>query len=340
MNKMIENIFLVVTSIAAPNDALKQLADGCGEHGWKFLVIGDEASPDDFSLEGCDFYSLERQRQLDMTFAGKCPTRHYARKNIGYLMAMAAGASVIVETDDDNIPLEGFWQKRSREQEAAVCSDAGWVNAYRYFSKTDVWPRGYPLDELARVVPAYESMRKQLIDCPIQQNLADDNPDVDAVYRLVLPLPIQFKGDKNIALSSGSYCPFNSQNTTWWPDSYKLMYLPAYCSFRMTDIWRSFVAQRIAQANDWSILFAGPTMRQDRNVHDLMKDFEDEVPGYLNNKRIVKELAELNLTSGNDKIADNMRICYEKLVGMSLVGSDELSLLDAWLGDIQNCQGR
>ncbi len=80
-------------------------------------------------------------------------------------------------------------------------------------------------------------------------------------------------------------------------------------------------------------------MRQDRNVHDLMKDFEDEVPGYLNNKRIVKELAELNLTAGKDKIADNMRICYEKLVGMSLVGSDELLLLDAWLGDIQNCQG-
>ena len=52
VSEMIENVFLVVTSIAAPNDVLKQLADGCGEHGWSFLVIGDEASPDDFSLEG------------------------------------------------------------------------------------------------------------------------------------------------------------------------------------------------------------------------------------------------------------------------------------------------
>ena len=54
---------------------------------------------------------------------------------------------------------------------------------------------------------------------------------------------------------------------------YPLLYLPAYCSFRMTDIWRSFVAQRIAWENGWRLLFHGPTMEQERNVHDLMKDF-------------------------------------------------------------------
>jgi hypothetical protein len=338
VNDTNEKIFLVVTSIAEPNEILKQLACGCNEYEWGFVVIGDEASPDDFRLEGCDFYSLERQKQVGLDFAEKCPTRHYARKNIGYLMAAQSGASIIIETDDDNIPLEGFWQKRNREQEAAVCVDAGWVNVYKYFSKTDIWPRGYPLNELARNIPAYESMKTQKIDCPIQQNLADDNPDVDAVYRLVLPLPVKFDNGNNIALSSGSFCPFNSQNTTWWPKAYELMYLPAYCSFRMTDIWRSFVAQRIAYVNGWSLLFAGATMRQDRNVHDLMRDFEDEVPGYLNNKRIVEELGLLNLSSGEDKIADNMRICYEKLVEMSLVGTEELSLLDAWLGDMRNCQ--
>ena len=29
-------------------------------------------------------------------------------------------------------------------------------------------------------------------DCPIQQGLADRNPDVDAIYRLILPLPFSF----------------------------------------------------------------------------------------------------------------------------------------------------
>jgi len=342
---MNEKVYLVVTSIAGPNDTLRRLAGGCREHGWKFLLIGDQASPADFHLEGCDFYGLDRQSQLNLEYAKKCPTRHYARKNIGYLMAIAGGASVIVETDDDNIPLDDFWQKRRLEQEAAICDSAGWVNIYRYFSDRNIWPRGYPLDELARDAPAYELMETQKVDCPIQQNLADDNPDVDAVYRLVMPhlghlrLPIRFRADRQIAIGRGSFCPFNSQNTTWWPQAYELMYLPAYCSFRMTDIWRSFVAQRIAQENGWPVLFAGPTMRQERNVHNLMRDFEDEVPGYLNNKKIVDELAGLNLAAGTVRVAENMRICYERLVSLSLVDRDELSLLDVWLGDIQDCCG-
>jgi hypothetical protein len=336
---MKEKIYLVVTSIAGPNEHLRGLAQGCREHGWKFLLIGDEASPRDFNLKECDFYNLERQRQLNIEFAKRCPTRHYARKNIGYLMAIAGGASVIVETDDDNIPLDSFWQARRLKQDAAMCRSAGWVNVYRYFSGVNIWPRGFPLDEIGRAVPEYESLDGGTIDCAIQQNLADDNPDVDAVYRLVMPLPIRFEGDRRIALAKESYCPFNSQNTTWFSQAYRLMYLPAYCSFRMTDIWRSFVAERIGQENGWPVLFAGPTMRQERNEHNLMRDFEDEVPGYLNNKRIVDELAALSLEAGEASTADNLRICYEKLVSISVVGKEELSLLDAWLGDIQDCEG-
>jgi hypothetical protein len=335
---MKEKVYLVVTSIAGPNEVLRQLAEGCREQGWRFAVIGDAASPVGFKLDGCDFYSLEKQGQLNLQFPQKCPTRHYARKNIGYLIAMAGGASVIVETDDDNIPLEGFWQKRQLKQQAAVCKEAGWVNVYRYFSDGNIWPRGYPLDELRREVPEYKSLNTSAVVCPIQQNLANDNPDVDAVYRLVMPLPVRFKNDRSIAVGKGSFCPFNSQNTTWWPQTYALMYLPAYCSFRMTDIWRSFVAQRIAQENGWLVLFGGPTMRQERNVHNLMRDFEDEAPGYLNNKKIVSELAGLKLKAGESDLAENLRICYEKLVSMAVVGREELSLLDAWLADLQTCQ--
>ena len=79
-------------------------------------------------------------------------------------------------------------------------------------------------------------------------------------------------------------------------------------------------------------------MRQERNVHNLMRDFEDEVPGYLNNKKIVDELAALNLKAGAVNIADNRRICYEKLVGISVISGEELSLVDAWLADIETCQ--
>jgi hypothetical protein len=175
--------------------------------------------------------------------------------------------------------------------------------------------------------------------CPIQQGLADGNPDVDAIYRMVFPLPLQFDRIGALALSSGSWCPFNSQNTTWFPEAFALLYLPAFCSYRMTDIWRSFVAQRIAWENDWSILFHNATVQQQRNDHDLMRDFADEVPGYLHNRRIAEVLGSLTLRRGPLAIPENLLRCYEALMRMDLVGKEEIALVEAWNDDIRKLAG-
>jgi len=325
---------LVVTSIAAPNDALRALAAGSIANGFEFIVIGDVPSPSDFELEGCRFYGLEAQHALGLRFAAACPTRHYARKNIGYLVAIGEQASTIVETDDDNHPMPTFWSERVRWPHVRVASTGGWVNAYGWFTDAAIWPRGLPLDRIHDPVPSFESLPTADVDCPIQQGLADDNPDVDAVYRLTMALPQSFRTDRRVALGRGSWSPFNSQNTTWFPDAYPLLYLPAHCSFRMTDIWRSFVAQRIAWENGWSVLFHEPTVVQDRNDHDLMRDFADEVPGYLHNDAIRVALDALDLAPGRDALGANLRRCYERLVEMGVVGDAELPLLDAWLADL------
>ncbi len=327
---------LIVTSIASPNAALEALARGCREQNFQFIVIGDEGSPPVFELEGCRFYSLSQQHKLEFRFAAKCPGRHYARKNIGYLVAMRDGASCLIETDDDNFPEREFWSKRQRNQFAGLIANAGWVNVYRYFTDANIWPRGLPLDRIGSVGPPFESLKQRDVDCPIQQGLANGNPDVDAIYRLTLPLPQSFRKKRRVALLSGCWSPFNSQNTTWWRDAFPLLYLPAYCSFRVTDIWRGFVAQRIAWANNWSILFHEPTVRQERNDHDLMRDFQDEVPGYLNNRRISEALGNLSLAAGRDKIDDNLRTCYAELVNIDVVDRRELELLEAWIADLED----
>lgn len=332
---MKDKVSIVVTSIASPNKALRDLAQGCGEKGYYFIVIGDEASPAEFHIDGCDFYSLKRQRQTDLKFAQSCPTRHYARKNIGYLLAIRDGASIIIETDDDNIPRRQFWTGRQRIQNVPVLEGGGWVNVYRYFTEQNIWPRGFPLERVQEQTPPYESLYQTNIDCPIHQGLADDNPDIDAIYRLTLPLPQTFRKDRRVALTSGSWCPFNSQNTTWWPDAFEMLYLPSYCSFRMTDIWRSFIAQRIAWLNGWAVLFHEPTVKQQRNEHNLLHDFKDEIPGYLHNSEICEALEALPLEAGVEKIGDNLKVCYEKLVSMALISAEELQLLDVWLEDIK-----
>ena len=325
---------LVVTSISGPNAVLRELAGQCKARRLQFYVIGDVPSPADFSLEGCEFYSLERQRNSGLRIAELLPTRHYARKNIGYLLAMRAGAQHLLETDDDNMPWPEFWSERRPELRARTLNTPGWINIYAYFSEENIWPRGLPLDAIRMPLPEFDALPELDSDCPIQQGLADANPDVDAIYRLALPLPISFLPDRRVVLGAGAWSPFNSQNTAWFPKAYPLLYLPSYCSFRMTDIWRSFVAQRIAWENGWAVLFKSPDVYQDRNEHSLMRDFADEVPGYLHNRAIGERLEALKLKAGPEHIGDNLIRCYEELVRLTVVGADEMPLVKAWVQDL------
>jgi len=325
---------IVVTSIFQPSPALLEIAKGAAGSGYELIVIGDANSPPDFSLQPCDYYDLDRQKKSGLRFAQLCPTRHYARKNIGYLLAHRAGAPLILETDDDNLPHPEFWRARQMQHSVPAVQSAGWVNVYRYFTEANIWPRGLPLDAIHETPPSLGPSTDD-VTCPIQQGLADGNPDVDAIYRITLPLPQTFRADISVALGAGSWCPFNSQNTAWWPSAYPLLYLPAHCSFRVTDIWRSFVAQRIAWANDWHILFHGPDVTQERNAHDLLRDFADEIPGYLQNRAICEALAALELKRGEAHIAKNLRICYEALVRGGWLPEAELELLEAWLEDLR-----
>ena len=182
----------------------------------------------------------------------------------------------------------------------------GWVNVYRYFTQAMLWPRGFPLEHVQEDLAPRASLKTAEVDCPIQQGLVNENPDVDAIYRLVSSLPQSFAAGEPVALAPGSWCPFNSQNTAWWRDAFPLLYLPAYCSFRMTDIWRSFVAQRIAWANDWSVLFHAANVWQERNEHNLIANLRRSA-GYCT-KAIGEALEKLQLNSGSDRLCENLLI--------------------------------
>jgi hypothetical protein len=325
----------VVTSISKPNRVLSELASGCRENGYPFWVIGDLSSPADFSMEGCSFFSVHDQLATGLRFAALCPTRHYARKNIGYLLAMHQGVQCIRETDDDNRPLDEFWSFGEPIQERPIVSGGGWINVYRYFSEDHIWPRGLPLDAVNAPPPPIATLPVAPSFCPIQQGLSDGNPDVDAVYRLLLPLPVTFKKAPGIVLARGAWCPFNSQNTTWFPEAFPLLYLPSYCSFRVTDIWRALVAQRICWENEWNVLFHHATVYQARNDHDLMRDFAEEVPAYLHNRRIAETLDSLSLRRGGVAVLENLLCCYEALIRIGVVDRQEIQLLESWMHDLR-----
>jgi len=334
MQEMNPATSLVITSIAgSAHPVLHDYATQSVQNGIHFIVVGDVMSPDDIQIEGCDFYPLSRQQNLDYTLSVKLPLKNYARKNIGYLEAIRSGTRLIIETDDDNIPQSGFWSRRDAFIEAVSYEDTGWFNVYRQFTGTKIWPRGFPLEYINQ--PAVTTSREaQLHFCPIQQGLVDGDPDVDAIYRLTQPVGDILFASGQIVLGRNSWCPFNSQNTTWFAAAFPLLYLPSLCNFRLTDIWRSLVAQRICWENDWKILFHTPTLHQERNPHSLMDDFAKEINGYLYNRILSEKLTGLPLREGTTHIADNLLQCYRLFVDMKLLPKEELTLVYAWLNDI------
>lgn len=320
------NVWIVMTSINRPTPAVAEFAALARELGGGLVVVGDTKSPADWRHDGAVFLSLDEQRRLFGTLADAIPTRSYARKNLGYLYAMSQGARVIVDTDDDNRPMPGFPRTFSQSLRAAHVGGADWVNVYRHFTDADVWPRGLPLDrvrEQGRVGPVAAA------SCPIQQYLADLDPDVDAIWRLLEPDPLRFRPDADpLVVEAGTFVPFNSQNTVIYPDAFALTYLPCFVSFRMTDIWRSFVAQRVLWEQGHRVAFHRATVYQERNAHDLMRDFEDEVVGYLNNRRIGEALRAAPLAALPAPAA--VARCYEAFRSLGLVTDAELEVWRLW----------
>lgn len=83
------------------------------------------------------------------------------------------------------------------------------------------------------------------------------------------------------------------------------------------------------------IVFHAPEVIQDRNPHDLTRDFRDELPGYESNRRIAEILDKLDLPSGGDQVSKNMQKCYEALVDADIFPEKEMALVAAWLRDLQ-----
>ncbi len=332
---MPDSFIAVLTTIQPPNAAMRRLSEKLEAHRGQLIVIGDRKGPGSFELPRTLFYSLADQLAMSAQLAQKLPTGHYARKNLGYLQAISKGAPSIFETDDDNAPLES-WAPRSYEQQAETWSQPGWFNVYRLFSAEFLWPRGLPLDQVRGGSLPASPVRVSSVLAPIQQGLVNGSPDVDAVWRLLLDRDLEFTGRASVVLAPGTWCPFNSQCTWWWPLAYPLLYLPCFASFRMTDIWRSFVAQRCLWEVGYGVLFHSPQMSQDRNAHDLMRDFQDEVPGYLNNSQIRQLLQAARLEAGEDAVAENLIRCYEVLVQARLLPEQELDLVKTWVSDYRS----
>ena len=334
--------WIVITSINKPTKSVIKFNEIAKKKKLNLLVIGDTKTPEDYFLEGVQFLSYKKQLELYPSICSLLPTAHYSRKNIGYIHAIKNGATIIHDTDDDNIPYDNWdlLENTLVKSNLLLSNNENnktyeWANIYKYFSESFIWPRGLPLENIHANNIHLESTLSSSVS-PIHQYLADGNPDVDGIYRLLYNDINDFRFNiiGTIAISKNIFVPFNSQNTTFFNTVCPLLYLPSYVSFRMTDIWRSFIAQRILWEINCKLSFHKATVFQERNDHNLLKDFEQEIPGYLNNNKICQILYSLNLSGIS--INEMLYKCYYELCENNLIDKKELLILKDFIYTLPN----
>ena len=322
---------VVITSIFAPGEAMRRFA---ALPDWQLVVVADRKTPADWQQAGARFLSVAQQRRLPFRIVDALPWNHYARKMIGYLWAARQGAQLIAESDDDNLPEADWAFPAFTDSFEQIPANRGFINIYSLFSDQAIWPRGLPLERIrdrCAVLRPGDLVRRPC-KIGVWQALADDDPDVDAIYRLTANAACRFARRPPVTLAYGSLSPFNSQNTAFRRDLLALMYLPAYVNFRVTDILRSYVAQPLMWDAGYQLGFTGPTVRQARNAHDFMADFRSELPLYLEADAMMAVIRAAVRPGAT--ISDNLHRVYAALAKQKMVGAQEMALVDAWLEDV------
>lgn len=362
-------IWGVVTTINPPTRAVRTLAAMLPE---RVVVVGDEPTDDDAWRRAVKaglrivYLSYDIQRASRWRIAAALPARSYTRKMLGYLRAVEGGAEMIYETDDDNeyirdgiatiilgASLPSLIPPMLKASLLASDSKSGSalpiVNAYAHFGAHDAWPRGIPIEQVApltRAPLAYGPSRPRR--CLIQQGLADGDPDLDAVYRLIKRDAPTFNVADPMAIQRGAYSPWNSQNTLIHKNAFWALLLPITVPFRVTDIWRSYWTQRLLWHVDGDLCFLSPTVKQRRNAHDNFYDFLDEIQIYRQAGDLIRALdawqphtSLLHNVSHGGNVISLPTLMLQLLGDLAEAGffgensQIELQLASAWIQDLQ-----
>ena len=113
-------------------------------------------------------------------------------------------------------------------------------NPYPSFGSTcgHIWPRGLPLDFVRGKGVSNWTLETAQLERPpaVQQYLADEDPDVDAICRLTRDLPCFFDGlppttPEMLAVPPGVFVPYNAQATVHLYDAFWGLLLPVTVSW-------------------------------------------------------------------------------------------------------------
>lgn len=170
----------------------------------------------------------------------------------------------------------------------------------------------------------------------IIQALANIDPDVDAIYRLLLPIPFNFSKRMYhnevvslLRIPKKAYSPYNAQATLHFYAALWSLWLPVTVHGRVSDIWRGYIYQKIAKDIGLELLFSSPVVTQIRNVHNYLADFDSEQDLYRKSEKLIEELVALKLKSTS--LPGRMEELYVFLYERDYIKLADVQLCQDWL---------
>ena len=322
--------WIVVTSVNYPTNDVKGM---CELKDWHIVIVADLKTPLDWAWPGCALLTVKDQLACYPQFS--VPFNSYTRKMYGYLFAIRHGAQMLVDCDDDN-KLEQLPTLVSAKRQ--LHSTHLVANVYAAFGRPDVWPRGFPLELLGQantsIVPTLVPVEPAIV-----QNLVSADADTDGMYRLTHRHELghmQFENNEPVAVTKGTFSPFNSQSTLFSYEAFWGLFLPTTVSFRTTDIWRGFYSQRLLwelDANRRALVFTAPTTKQIRNFHDLVDDLHDEEQMYRQAGNLVNFLKKYSLDA-TVNLSQFMVQLAKDMARAGFWGWDDVDLIEQWLYEL------
>ena len=331
--RWLEDIFnkkrcVIITTINKPTEAILKHINN---HNYDTIIVGDKKTPDDYFNLRCIYLDIQQQYKLFPELSTAIPFNHYCRKNLGYLYAIKKGYQIIYETDDDNIPYEQFDQVLKKENKEIISQEDNiWINIFKYFTNNAyIWPRGFPLS-LIKNKPKFRIDKCEKIPSIIN-GLVENDPDVDACFRLICNHQESIKWEKNkyILIDNKNMCVFNTQNTFWLnSELFISMIIPCSVSFRYCDILRGIISNVILKKTDNYMMYTSPNVIQNRNEHNLIDDFKSEIEMYIHNEKILEFID--NKTDNIVNVKDLLKIIYNNLLINKVITEKDIEILNIW----------
>jgi hypothetical protein len=141
-----------------------------------------------------------------------------------------------------------------------------------------------------------------------------------------------FKDAESIALQPQTYCPFNTQVTIFHQEAFWGLYIPTTTPFRVCDIWRGYMVQRLLWDIGGVVAFHAPIVFQDRNVHNYLHDFTDEWQLYTQAEKLGSFLK--HWYSQHTAMAERMKALVHDMIAHNFYKEHEAVVLQAWLDDL------